>query len=166
MMPPETETVFETAAVAPSNVLPVDVYEEPVPVWAPSRGLLATTKKYANIFRASLKERMAYRGDFLLGTILRFLPMVTTILLWRSVYAGSGQKTLGTFDFSEMIAYLLLRIAARLNTVAMPALRFAELAGQGLFTRRPIATIDKPPPVNPSKPAPKSSPNQLAFCYA
>ena len=36
--------------------------------------------KYLAIFRVSLAERMTYRGDFLLGTILRFLPMVTTIL--------------------------------------------------------------------------------------
>ena len=35
---------------------------------------------------------MAYRGDFLLGTILRFLPMVTTILLWQAVYAGAGDQ--------------------------------------------------------------------------
>ena len=36
---------------------------------------------------------MTYRGDFLLGTILRFLPMVTTILLWQAIYAGSRQVT-------------------------------------------------------------------------
>ena len=40
------------------------------------------------IFRVSLSERMTYRGDFLLGTILRFLPMVTTILLWQAIYTG------------------------------------------------------------------------------
>ena len=45
--------------------------------------------------RVSLKERMTYRGDFLLGTILRFLPMVTTILLWQAIYAGSGQICAG-----------------------------------------------------------------------
>ena len=45
--------------------------------------------KYLAIFRVSLSERMTYRGDFLLGTILRFLPMVTTILLWQAIYAGS-----------------------------------------------------------------------------
>ena len=39
-------------------------------------------------------ERMTYRGDFLLGTILRFLPLITTILLWRAIYEGSGQRSL------------------------------------------------------------------------
>ncbi len=40
-------------------------------------------RKYLNIFRASLVERMAYRSDFLLGTVLRFLPVLTTALPCR-----------------------------------------------------------------------------------
>ncbi len=48
--------------------------------------------KYLAIFRVSLAERMTYRGDFLLATIFRFLPMVTTILLWQAIYVGSGRR--------------------------------------------------------------------------
>ena len=50
---------------------------------------LHTLRKYFNIFRVSLIERMAYRGDFLLGTVLRFFPMITTILLWQAVFAAA-----------------------------------------------------------------------------
>ena len=66
---------------------------------------------------------------------------------------------------AAMIAYLLLRLAWRLNSLRMPDLRFAELVCQRLFMRSPIADIDKPPPVNPSKPKPKFSLDQLGFCY-
>jgi putative transposase len=83
------------------------------------------------------------------------------------------RKFLGTSDnairlqiFAAMIAYLLLRIAARMSALNMPALRLTELVGQFLFSRRTIAQIDKPPPVNPSKAKPKTSPNQLELCYA
>jgi hypothetical protein len=65
-----------------------------------------------------------------------------------------------------MIAYLLLRIAARLNGITMLHLRFAELVCQRLFMRMPIAEIHKPPPINPSKRKPNWSPNQLEFAYA
>lgn len=82
------------------------------------------------------------------------------------------RRFLGTTDnavrlqvLAAMIAYLLLRIAARTNGVTMLALRFAELVRQFLFTRRPIATITKPPPVNASHPKPPSSLGQLEFCY-
>src|SRR3954467_14620030 len=108
MTPPEI--VPEAGATAPSNVLPADVFDEP----RGRPGPMATGRKYSKIFRASLVERMAYRGDFLLGTVLRFLPMVTTILLWRSVYAGSGQTSLAGFDYDEMIAYLLLTHISRM----------------------------------------------------
>ena len=64
-----------------------------------------------------------------------------------------------------MIAYLLLRIAARANGVAMLALRFAQLVRLLLFTRRSIATIAKPPPVNLSCAKPRCSPDQMEFCY-
>lgn len=141
MTPPETE--FQTAALVLSNIFPVDVFDERVPLRAPGRGPLSTFKKYTNIFRASLKERMAYRGDFLLGTVLRFLPMVTTILLWRSVYAGSGQKSLAGFDYSEMIAYLLLTHISRMFS-SMPNLAagIARDIREGTLKRYLIQPVD------------------------
>ncbi len=88
----------------------------PAPATRPS-----TLRKYFNIFRVSLIERMAYRGDFLLGSILRFLPMITTILLWSSVYQGAHKSSLAGFTYREMIAYLLLVHVSRMFS-SMPAL--------------------------------------------
>jgi ABC-2 type transport system permease protein len=78
-------------------------------------------RKYLNIFRASLVERMAYRGDFLLGTVLRFLPVLTTVLLWEAVFAGSGKDELAGFSRHQMIAYLLLIHISRMFS-SMPGL--------------------------------------------
>jgi ABC-2 type transport system permease protein len=77
--------------------------------------------KYWRIFRISLIERMVYRGDFFLGTVLRFLPMVTTILLWEAIFAGSGQQELAGYTRHEMIAYLLLVHISRMFS-SMPGL--------------------------------------------
>jgi ABC-2 type transport system permease protein len=87
---------------------------------------LQAVRKYFNIFRVSLIERMAYRGDFLFGTILRFFPMITTILLWQAVYAGapegdSGEKRISGYTGREMIAYLLLVHISRMFS-SMPGL--------------------------------------------
>ena len=81
------------------------------------------------IFRATLVERMTYRGDFFLATILRFLPMLTTILLWDAIYTGakatSGITELGSqsihFTYHEMIAYLLMVNISRMFS-SMPGL--------------------------------------------
>lgn len=77
--------------------------------------------KYANICRTALIERLAYRGDFFFGTLLRFLPMLTTILLWTAIYKGSGKDSLANFRFNEMIAYLLLVHISRMFS-SMPGL--------------------------------------------
>jgi ABC-2 type transport system permease protein len=84
----------------------------------------AALRKYVRIFRVSLIERLTYRGDFLLGTVLRFLPMITTILLWRAVYLGAeadGTTELAGFRYTEMIAYLLLVHISRMFS-SMPGL--------------------------------------------
>jgi IS4 transposase len=94
-------------------------------------------------------------------------------LLFRWIKQHLGiRKFLGVNDnairlqiLAAMIAYLLLRIAARSHGVNMLAIRFAELVRQFLFARRDIATITKPPPTNPSRPKPIGSPDQLDFCY-
>jgi len=78
-------------------------------------------RKYGNILRVSLIERLAYRGDFFLSTILRFLPMVTTILLWQAIYAGADEKPIAGFSLHEMIAYLLLVHISRMFS-SMPGL--------------------------------------------
>jgi putative transposase len=81
-------------------------------------------------------------------------------------FLGKNENAIRLQILAAMIAYLLLRIAARMHRVTMPPLRFAELVCQRLFLRRPIASIDKPPPVNPRTRQINRSPAQLEFCYA
>jgi hypothetical protein len=66
--------------------------------------------------------------------------------------------------FAALIAYLLLRIAARASRSSLPALRFADLVRARLCERRPLARIDKP--AKPPSPATLSATNQLGFTYA
>lgn len=114
-----------------------------------AQGPAATARKYFKIFRASLVERMAYRGDFLFGTILRFLPMVTTILLWQAIYAGADTKVLSGskggigFRYREMIAYLLLTNISRMFS-SMPGLAggIARDIRDGTLKRYMIQPVD------------------------
>jgi viologen exporter family transport system permease protein len=97
---------------------------ETIPRRSPAWGVV---RKYINIYRVSLMERMAYRGDFLLASVLRFLPLVTTILLWRAAYDWAPEPSTGQpkefqhFTFGEMVAYLLLVHISRMFS-SMPGL--------------------------------------------
>src|SRR3954470_17970743 len=106
-------------------------------------GPVAAGRKYAKILRASLVERMTYRGDFLLGTVLRFLPMLTTILLWEAIYSGSRRTSLNGFTIHEMIAYLLLVQISRMFS-SMPGLAggIARDIREGTLKRFLIQPLD------------------------
>jgi ABC-2 type transport system permease protein len=128
MTPPE--------AAAPEQPSSAEVPRLPRAAWIALR-------KYTHIYRASLKERMAYRGDFLLITFLRFLPMLTTILLWQAIYASSGTSSMAGFRFPEMVAYLLLVQISRMFS-SMPGLAggIARDIREGTLKRYLIQPLD------------------------
>lgn len=90
------------------------------------------------IFRISLEERLAYRGDFALGTLMRFLPIITQIFLWWAIFESveatqvaqggnedaAPQSTLVGYTFHDMVAYYLLSMLGRAFS-SMPGLASA-----------------------------------------
>jgi len=68
----------------------------------------------------------AYRGDFALGTLMRFLPIITQIFLWWAVFEsiGDGSRSGGRivgYSFENMVAYYLLTMVSRAFS-SMPGL--------------------------------------------
>jgi IS4 transposase len=112
--------------------------------------------------RTAVEIAALYKGRWQIELLFRWIKQHLDI----RTFLGNNETAIRLQVFAAMIAYLLLRLAARVNCVKMPALRLAELVCQRLFMRRPIAEIDKPPPVNPSRRQPRSSPDQLEFWYA
>lgn len=77
--------------------------------------------KYTTVLQVAAAERLVYRGDFFLATFLRFVPIITTILLWRAIYDGSGEQQLGGLTYRDMISYYLFVMVAR-SFGSMPGL--------------------------------------------
>ncbi len=91
-----------------------------VPAVVPT-GIGAALRKYGKILRISLVERLVYRADFFVSTIFRFLPLVTSLLLWQAVYDSSGKSSLAGYSQNQMVAYLLLVQISRMFS-SMPGL--------------------------------------------
>lgn len=70
-------------------------------------------RKYWVVFRVALSERLVYRLDFFISTFLRFIPIITTILLWRAIYHGAQRTQVGGLLYSEMVAYYLFIMITR-----------------------------------------------------
>jgi len=113
-----------------------------LPAFRPA-GVLGAARKYLRIFRVSLVERLAYRADFLLGTVLRFLPLVTSVLLWSAVYRGSGNDTIEGYTCRQVIAYLLLVHVSRMFS-SMPGLAsgIAREIREGTVKRYLVQPLD------------------------
>jgi putative transposase len=110
--------------------------------------------------RTAIEIAALYKSRWQIELLFRWIKQHLDI----RKFLGANDNAIRLQVLAAMIAYLLLRIAARVNCITMLPLRLAELVRQFLFTRRSIATITEPPPVNPSKR--QHSPNQLEFRYA
>jgi ABC-2 type transport system permease protein len=80
------------------------------------------------ILRICLQERLVYRGDFVLGTFMRFLPIVTQVFLWGAVFAAIRKEEIAGYSQQDFIAYYLLTMISRAFS-SMPGLA-SGIAGQ------------------------------------
>ena len=78
-------------------------------------------------------------------------------------FLGRSENAIRLQLYAAMIAYLLLRLAARASRSGLLALRFADLVRTRLLERRPLAELDKPPPMPTAN---ADVQNQLTFAYA
>ena len=115
-----------------------------------------------DLVRTAIEIAALYKSRWQIELLFRWIKQHLDI---RN-FLGTNDNAIRLQILAAMIAYLLLRIAARVNCITMLPLRLAELVSQLLFARRSIAAIEKPPPINPSRPKPRNSPNQIEFCYA
>src|SRR5580658_6755945 len=73
------------------------------------------------ILRICLEERLTYRVDFALGTLMRFLPIVTQVFLWGAIFQGVTSGKIAGYSNDDMIAYYLLTMVGRALS-SMPGL--------------------------------------------
>lgn len=109
---------------APPEALP-ELSLQPVLAIPEQASLAACAVTYWTILRVALEERLAYRGDFALGTLMRFLPMITQIFLWWAVFDSVGQSPgadrIAGYRFQNVVAYYLLAMLSRAFS-SMPGL--------------------------------------------
>lgn len=110
--------------------------------------MLARTATWWTILRISLEERLVYRGDFALGTLMRFLPMITQIFLWGAVFSGlravtEGKQEIAGYSYHDFIAYYLLTTISRAFS-SMPQLAsgIARDIREGTIKKYLIQPID------------------------
>ena len=91
------------------------------------------------ILRIAIEERLVYRGDFALGTLMRFLPIITQIFLWSAIFdsleesadaiarattaavGSASAPDIAGYSYYDMVAYYLITMIGRAFS-SMPGL--------------------------------------------
>jgi ABC-2 type transport system permease protein len=87
----------------------------------PVGGLNAGLRAWWTMLVICLEERLVYRGDFVLGTLMRFLPIVTQIFLWTAVFSATSRADIAGYSRNDIVAYYLLTMVTRAFS-SMPGL--------------------------------------------
>jgi ABC-2 type transport system permease protein len=83
--------------------------------------MLVRVVTWWTILQICIAERLAYRGDFVLGTLMRFMPIITQIFLWTAVFGAAGSGSMAGYTRNDVVAYYLLTMVAR-SFSSMPGL--------------------------------------------
>jgi putative transposase len=108
--------------------------------------------------RSARQIAALYRRRWQIELLFRWIKQHLKI----RAFLGRSENAVRLQILAAMIAFLLLRIAARNSRSALLALRFADLVRTRLFERRPVANLEKPPPI--ARP-PAQTHNQLGFLF-
>jgi putative transposase len=81
-------------------------------------------------------------------------------------FIGKNENAVRLQIVAAMIAFALLRIAARRHRIDLPPLRLAQLVGACLFVRKRLAQVDKPPTANQAHAKTPPGTLQWTFGYA
>ena len=112
--------------------------------------------------RTAVEIAALYKSRWQIELLFRWIKQHLSI----RKFLGNNENAIRLQILAAMIAYLLLRIAARVHCITMLPIRLAQLVSQLLFSRRTITQIGKPTPVNPSNRKQRRCPDQMEFCYA
>ena len=81
----------------------------------------AGLRTWCTMLAICLEERLAYRGDFIIGTLMRFLPIVTQVFLWTAVFNATSRTDIAGYSRNDIVAYYLLTMVTRAFS-SMPGL--------------------------------------------
>lgn len=105
--------------------------------------MYARLQTWWTILRICLEERLVYRADFAMGTLMRFMPIITQIFLWFAVFEASEKDELAGYRYEAFVAYYLLTMVSRAFS-SMPGLAsgIARQVREGEIKKYLIQPVD------------------------
>jgi ABC-2 type transport system permease protein len=93
----------------------------------PEAGRLAVLGAYAALFTTSLRNQLAYFGEWALRGVFLAMILYVFLQLWRATYAGQPSSAIGGFTLPQMLWYLAITESLILSRPALNRLVDAEV---------------------------------------
>src|SRR5438128_53727 len=65
-------------------------------------------RKYWHVINIGIQNTLVYLANFLFRSAFSLIPLMATIFLWRTVYAGKDGGSVAGYTLPGMISYYLL----------------------------------------------------------
>lgn len=111
--------------------------------------------------RSAVELASRYKARWQIELLFRWIKQNLNI----TRFIARNENAVRLQIMAALIAFVLIRIAHAASRSLLRPKRFVELIHSFLHARRPIAKIDKPPPINPSR-SKCHNPNQLSLALA
>jgi ABC-2 type transport system permease protein len=73
-------------------------------------------RKYGHVIAIGLQNNLTYRVNFLFRSLFGLIPLMASLSLWRTIYAGKSTDDVGGFSHAQMISYYLLVVIVDMLT--------------------------------------------------
>jgi ABC-2 type transport system permease protein len=99
-------------------------------------------RKYFHVLNIGIQNQLVYRVNFLFRACFSLLPLIATISLWRTIYAG-GQTDIGGYSRAQMISYyLVVTLVDMLTMVSEDDWQIAADIREGTISQFLVKPID------------------------
>lgn len=100
--------------------------------------------KYWHVINIGIQNTLTYRVNFLFRASFGLVPLMATLFLWRTVYAGqSGSGQVGAYSLAEMTSYyLVVTIVDALTAVTEDDWQIAADIREGNISQFLLKPID------------------------
>ena len=100
-------------------------------------------EKYWHVINIGLQNTLVYRVNFLFRAAFGLIPLMATISLWRTIYAGKETDDVAGYTLGGMISYyLLVTLVDMLTAVAEDDWQIAADVREGTLNQFLLKPID------------------------
>jgi ABC-2 type transport system permease protein len=73
-------------------------------------------RKYGHVIAIGIQNNLTYRVNFLFRSLFGLIPLLASLSLWRTIYAGKDGAEVGGFTYAQMVSYYLMVVIVDMFT--------------------------------------------------